>query len=229
MKINPMRILKVVARTGLLAVILVLAGPDLRAHGQVPPRGDAENDARAATQLATQFSAAYQARDAARLRSLLVENYQRLKKSEPARVKAEFSHLMQLGREVDLAGPALTNLLALQDRGELSPTVRAGLDKALARLAEATLNPRSELARLLAQQRFLEELASGRPVSQERWLENLACDSEESTPDAITLRDGLVLAARREGDLVALELCCPDHQRLVVDLRIVQARAAAAN
>ena len=135
------------------------------------------------------------------MRALLVENYRRLQKSDPERIKAELSQLTQVVGTVDLAGPTLTYLLALQGQqvgqgqGELSMRARTELDKTLASLVEATLNPRSELACLRVQQRLLEELASGRPVSQELWLENLACDSEQNTPDPITLRDDLVLDA----------------------------------
>ena len=145
--------------------------------------------------------AAYRAGDAKGVRALLVENYRRLQKSDPERIKAELSQLTQVVGTVDLAGPTLTYLLALQGQqvgqgqGELSMRARTELDKTLASLVEATLNPRSELACLRVQQRLLEELASGRPVSQELWLENLACDSEQNTPDPITLRDDLVLDA----------------------------------
>jgi hypothetical protein len=60
-------------------------------------------------------------------------------------------------------------------------------------MVEKTLNPRSELACLRAQQQLLEELAGGRPITQERWIENLACDSEQNTPDPIPLSNNLVL------------------------------------
>jgi hypothetical protein len=185
-----------VGASAFLALTLLSANLDLRAHAQVPLQADAAGpDARAASDLAERFSAAWRARDANRLRSLLVENYRRLQKSDPERVKGELAELAQIGGGVDLAGPTLTYLLALQGQGELPKAALAELDKTLGILVEETLNPRSELACLRAQQRLLEELASGRPVSQELWLENLACDSEQNTPDPITLRDGLVLDA----------------------------------
>jgi hypothetical protein len=176
-------------------MVLLSSGVNLPASAQIHPGADpAASDTRAVKELAERFSAAYRARDANRLRSLMLENYRRLQKSGPERIKGELAQLAKIAG-AGLAGPTLTYLLALHRQGELSPRAGIELDAMLARLGEATLNPRSELACLRAQQRLLEQLASGREVPQELWLENLACDSEQNTPDPITLRDNLVLDA----------------------------------